>query len=59
MIKIDLEKNESGMQVYINGVPNVDEIEQAEKELFINSMVLSVMELYKKKRSKKEKTNPS
>ncbi|MDY4592415.1 MAG: hypothetical protein SO434_03325 [Eubacteriales bacterium] len=55
MIKIDLEKNESGMQVYINGVPNVDEIEQAEKELFINSMVLSVMELYKKKRSKKEK----
>ncbi|MGN0771480.1 MAG: hypothetical protein ACI4MI_02715 [Christensenellales bacterium] len=59
MIKIDLEKNESGLQVYINGVPNVDEIEQAEKELFINSMVLSVMELYKKKRSKKEKTNPS
>lgn len=59
MIKIDLEKNESGLQVYINGVPNVDEIEQSEKELFINSMVLSVMELYKKKRSKKEKTNPS
>lgn len=59
MIKIDLEKNESGLQVYINGVPNVDEIEQVEKELFINSMVLSVMELYKKKRSKKEKTNPS
>lgn len=59
MIKIDLEKNESGLQVYINGVPNVDKIEQAEKELFINSMVLSVMELYKKKQSKKEKTNPS
>ncbi len=59
MIKIDLDKNESGLQVYINGVPNVDEIEQGEKELFINSMVLSVMELYKKKRSKKEKTNPS
>ena len=59
MIKIDLEKNESGLQVYINGVPNVDEIEQSEKELFINSMVLSVMELYKKKQSKKEKTNPS
>ena len=52
MQEIILEKNPLALKIYINGKPDLCQIEKAEKEDEIAHLQIRIAELFKKKRTK-------
>ena len=54
MQEIELKKNDTGLKIYINGIPDVHLLPETEKNLFISKTEIIISEMFEKNEKRKK-----
>ena len=54
MQEIELKKNDTGLKVYINGIPDAHLLSETEKNLFISQIEIIISEMFEKNEKRKK-----
>lgn len=54
MQEIELKKNDTGLKVYINGIPDAHLLPETEKNLFISQIEIIISEMFEKNEKRKK-----
>jgi hypothetical protein len=52
--EIELKKNDTGLKIYINGIPDVHLLSETEKNLFISKTEIIISEMFEKNEKRKK-----
>ena len=54
MQEIELKKNDIGLKIYINGIPDAHLLPETEKNLFISQMEIIIYDMFQKNEKRKK-----
>ena len=54
MQEIELKKNDTGLKIYINGIPDAHLLPETEKNLFISQMEIIIYDMFQKNEKRKK-----
>lgn len=54
MQEIELKKNDTGLKIYINGIPDAHLLSETEKNLFISKTEIIISEMFEKNEKRKK-----